>query len=128
MKTFTYLVTCIIFFLMTSFIDSHTVESFDYQEDTRLYSSDIELSMTHSHAHSAKFSMIPDVFYIALKKCGSIQTYCCCDDGNSHVCYTPGSKFVCYFGGPFECTLDLGDCGENPSNCHLCCPGSSCHA
>lgn len=72
-------------------------------------------------------SHIPDVFYIGNVGCGGVPTYCCCADGNSYVCDVPGSQFVCYFGGPFECTAELGGCGENPSNCYLCCPGPSCH-
>ncbi len=52
--------------------------------------------------------------------CEDIYTTCCCN-GDITICEIPGSVFICWPGGSFGCDPELGECGENPANCIMCC-------
>jgi len=60
------------------------------------------------------------IFTLVMSSCETVTTICCYAD-TQRFCNLPGATFSCYFGGSFECSPDIGDCMDNPSNCSACC-------
>lgn len=86
---------------------------------------DISQPSMESLNHSA---YVPDNWTLVHHDCELVSTHCCCSDGNGYFYLLPGMYFTCAWGGAFECSSDLGDCIENPSNCDNACPGGGCRA
>ncbi|TVQ43017.1 MAG: hypothetical protein EA362_12165 [Saprospirales bacterium] len=73
--------------------------------------------------------LAPGRFHLVSFGCAPVdEQICCCFCVGapcgimSAVCEIPAIQFACYFGGPFECTGDLGcDSVAEGADCYTCC-------